>query len=127
MAEAWPFFDDLLAKVELACAKADLDVARLYVDRLDADRALFDRLAEEFHRTVRAVQRIRGSEALLADNEVLRTTIALRNPYVDALSLLQVALLARKRDSGDGEVPAPLDDALGTTLNGVAQGLRNTG
>jgi len=62
------------------------------------------------------------------DNEVLRASIALRNPYVDPLSLLQIALLRRKRQSSaDGGDAKALDDALGTTLNGVAQGLRNTG
>jgi len=132
MARDWPFFDDLLAKIELACAKADLEIARLYVERLGADRALFERLASEFERTVAAVLRIREAGELLADNDVLRASIARRNPYVDVLSLLQVALLARKRarDADGAAAPAEsslLDDALGSTLNGVAQGLRNTG
>jgi phosphoenolpyruvate carboxylase len=48
---------------------------------------------------------------------------------VDALSLLQIALLRQKR-SGDAtkdEDRAQLDSALATTLGGIAQGLRNTG
>ena len=52
---------------------------------------------------------------------MLRGSIGLRNPYVDALSLLQLSLLRRKRAGED------VGGALGTTLNGVAQGLRNTG
>jgi phosphoenolpyruvate carboxylase len=65
---------------------------------------------------------------MLMDNDVLRSSIALRNPYVDPLSLLQISLLRRKRAlrEADAELK-PLDDAIGTTLNGVAQGLRNTG
>ncbi|HYD53178.1 MAG TPA: phosphoenolpyruvate carboxylase, partial [Gemmatimonadaceae bacterium] len=132
MTKAWPFFDDLIAKIELACAKADLEVARLYVDRLGADGAIFERLCEEFHRTVAAVLRIRGTATLLAGDDVLPELIARRNPYVDVLSLLQVSLLARKRihprrRAEDEPEAKLLDDALGTTLNGVAQGLRNTG
>jgi phosphoenolpyruvate carboxylase len=126
MAETWPFFDDLVGKVEMVCAKADLDVARLYVGRLGGDLALLDELSAEFERTVRAILRIRGREHLLADLPVLQASIGLRNTYVDPLSLLQVSLLARKRAAGDGAT-ADLDAALGTTLNGVAQGLRNTG
>jgi phosphoenolpyruvate carboxylase len=62
------------------------------------------------------------------DNEVLRASIALRNPYVDPLSLLQISLLRRKRGLLEGaDEMKPHDDAIGTTLNGVAQGLRNTG
>jgi len=44
---------------------------------------------------------------------------------VDPLSLLQVTLLQRKRD-GD-PAPGPVSAGLASTLNGIAQGLRNTG
>jgi phosphoenolpyruvate carboxylase len=132
MAAAWPFFDDLLAKVEMVCAKADLDVARLYVEELGGDAALLAELEAEFHRTVEWVLRVRGGSALLDDTPVLRSAIALRNPYVDPLSVLQVALLKRTRAAGgvgdDGTGADPVDvGALAATLSGVAQGLRNTG
>jgi len=128
MARTWPFFDDLLGKIEMVCAKADLEIARLYVEQLGGDVALFAELAAEFDRTVEAVQRIRGTRELLTDTPVLQSAIALRNPYVDPLSLLQVALLRRKRELDEGD-PAreQVEEALATTLSGIAQGLRNTG
>ena len=58
---------------------------------------LLSRLEEEFESTVDAVLRIRESEQLLRDMPVLQSAIALRNPYVDPLSLLQIALLRKKR------------------------------
>jgi phosphoenolpyruvate carboxylase len=77
---------------------------------------------------VKAVLTIRDAPDLLMDNDVLRSSITLRNPYVDPLSLLQISLLKRKRGLREGDDGVkPLDDAIGTTLNGVAQGLRNTG
>jgi phosphoenolpyruvate carboxylase len=121
MARTWPFFDDLLAKVEMVAAKADPEIAALYVQTFDGDLALFEVLRAELQRTVQAVLAIRERETLLGLNPVLRGSIALRNPYVDALNLLQISLLRRKR-AGES-----VDEALGTTLNGVAQGLRNTG
>jgi phosphoenolpyruvate carboxylase len=137
MTRAWPFFDDLLAKIEMVCAKADLEIARAYAERLGADMALFGRLAEEFDRTVAGLLRIRGTDQLLADTPVLRTAIGLRNPYVDPLSLLQIALLVRRRaseaESGTARTPEPagegdwIGEALASTLSGLAQGLRNTG
>jgi phosphoenolpyruvate carboxylase len=128
MAKVWPFFDDFLGKVEMVCAKTDLEIARAYVMHLGGDVALLDRLSEEFQRTVNAVLTIRQAPELLMDNDVLRSSIALRNPYVDPLSLLQISLLRCKRARCAGDDGAKkLDDALGTTLNGVAQGLRNTG
>jgi phosphoenolpyruvate carboxylase len=128
MAKVWPFFDDFLGKVEMVCAKTDLEIARAYITHLDGDVGLLDRLAEEFRRTVSAVLTIRNAPELLTDNDVLRASIELRNPYVDPLSLLQISLLRRKRRlPEESEEVKTLDDALGTTLNGVAQGLRNTG
>ena len=130
MATSWPFFDDLLAKIEMACATADLTVARAYVQRLGGDVALLARLEEEFERTVRELLRIRGTATLLADAPVIQSAIALRNPYVDALSLMQLSLLRRKRDGAgsatEGERTA-VESTLATTIGGIAQGLRNTG
>lgn len=121
MARRWPFFDDLLAKVEMVLAKSDPEVASLYVRSLGGDEVLLGELLAEHQRTVDAVLAIRERPHLLHDNAMLRGSIELRNPYVDVLSLLQVSLLMRKR-AGES-----VDQALGTTLNGVAQGLRNTG
>ena len=130
MAQAWPFFDDLLAKIEMVCAKADLAIARMYVRELGGagDLALFDQLEDEFRRTVSALLRIRESDYLMRDNPMLQTAIGLRNPYVDPLSLLQVTLLERKRHAAAAD-PAlgSVGAGLASTLNGIAQGLRNTG
>jgi phosphoenolpyruvate carboxylase len=128
MARAWPFFDDLLGKVEMVCAKADLAIARMYVRELGGNLALFDRLGDEFRRTVAALLRIRESDYLMRDNPMLQTAIGLRNPYVDPLSLLQIALLRRSRDTAPGDpVMEAVTAGLASTLNGIAQGLRNTG
>jgi len=54
-------------------------------------------------------------------DDLLNAPQVLHNPYVDVLSLLQVSFLRRKRAGEE------VDDALGTTLDGIAQGLRNTG
>jgi phosphoenolpyruvate carboxylase len=128
MARQWAFFDDLLGKVEMVLAKSDLEIADLYIRRLGADAALADRLRAEHARAVAAIQAIRGTDRLLDGQEVLRTSITLRNPYVDPLSLLQVALLERKRALPDDHPDrAGLDRVIGTVTNGIAQGLRNTG
>jgi phosphoenolpyruvate carboxylase len=125
MTYVWPFFDDLLAKIEMACAVADLEIARLYVAQLGGNLRLFERLEEEYARTVNWLLQIRGSDHLLDDSPVLQTAIGLRNPYVDPLSLLQVALMRRKKAGGADD--QRVRDALATTLSGIAQGLRNTG
>jgi phosphoenolpyruvate carboxylase len=67
---------------------------------------------------------VTGHRALLEDNPVLRRSIDVRNPYVDPINLVQIALLRRLRSSPDDE---ELRSALLVTINGVAAGMRNTG
>jgi phosphoenolpyruvate carboxylase len=126
MAKRWPFFDDLVSKIEMVCAKSDLEIARLYVETLGGDTRLFERLKAEYDATVDAVLRIRESDALMRDTPVIQSAIMLRNPYVDPLSLIQVSLL-RRRLAGGGDDREAADAVLSTTLSGIAQGLRNTG
>jgi phosphoenolpyruvate carboxylase len=129
MASCWPFFQDLLAKAEMVCAKTDVEIARAYVSNLGGDMRLFEVLVQEYERAVEALLLIRGHRRLLDDTPVLQSAIELRNPYVDPLSLLQVSLLRRKRgQSTTTKIPnEQIDDALATTLSGIAQALRNTG
>ncbi len=127
MMREFPLFSSMIANVELAMAKADLTIARLYAS-LVTDEALRERvwtmLAEEFHRTRRIILEITGQRDLLQKNAVLSRSIRLRNPYVDPMSLIQVDLLRRKRDGQDNEA---VNYALGATINGIAAGLHNTG
>jgi len=127
MAQNWPFFSDLLDKIEMVCAKADIDVARLYARELGADPVVMGGLEAEFKRTVQSLHVIRERDMLL-DHRFLQGALTLRNPYVDALNLLQVSLLKKKRKLAEDDPQLKLlDAALGTTLNGIAQGMRNTG
>ncbi len=127
MAEEFPLFSDMIRNVELAMAKADFSIARLYASLVE-DAGLRERvysmLVEEFERAHRMILRITGQRELLERNPVLARSIRLRNPYVDPMSLIQVELLRRKRA---GEQSAELDYAIGTTMNGIAAGLHNTG
>jgi phosphoenolpyruvate carboxylase len=86
---------------------------------------LFERIRAEHDRTVDLVLRLRGTDALLAEDATLRRSIRLRNPYVDPLSYLQVDLLARWRE--EGRPDGPLADALLETIRGIARGVKNTG
>jgi phosphoenolpyruvate carboxylase len=129
MVRRWPFFDDMIGKIEMVCAKTDLEIASAYVRQLGGDLALLEQLEAEFRRTVDAILQIRESPRLLTDNQVLQSAIRLRNPYVDPLSLIQIALMRRKRElDARGETEhQQVDAVLATTLSGIAQGLRNTG
>jgi phosphoenolpyruvate carboxylase len=127
MLEEFPIFLDMVRNVELAMAKADFSIAKLY-STLVPDAGIRDRiygmLSEEFTRTQRQLLALKNQTELLERNPVLLRSIRLRNPYVDPLSLIQVELLRRKRSSEENE---ELNYALGSTMNGIAAGLHNTG
>ena len=126
----WPFFRSLLDNAELSLAKTDLGTFRRYADLADGPEAATIRAAieAEFERTARLLLLITGRDRLLDEHPALARSIELRTPYVDALSALQVELLGRLRHVVPGS-----DDAvrvrrvIGTTINGIAAGLQNTG
>jgi phosphoenolpyruvate carboxylase len=129
MMRGFPLFAGLIRSVEIAMAKADFAIARLYAD-LVADTALgnrvYEMLRQEFERTSEILLTITRQQQLLENNPVLLRSVHLRNPYVDPLSLIQVDLLRRKRVA-DSPPDASLDYAISATMNGIAAGLHNTG
>jgi phosphoenolpyruvate carboxylase len=132
MARDFPLFLDIIRNVEMALAKADFGIARLYASLVE-DEALRDRvfatLEAEFNLTHRMILEITKQKSLLQTNPVLERSIRLRNPYVDPMSLIQVELMRRKRAAqAKGDLDSPeLDRAISATINGISAGLRNTG
>jgi phosphoenolpyruvate carboxylase len=132
MARDFPLFLDIIRNVEMALAKADFGIARLYASLVE-DEALRDRvfatLVAEFNLTHRMILEITKQKSLLETNSVLNRSIRLRNPYVDPMSLIQVELIRRKRTArANGEPDSPdLNRAISATINGISAGLRNTG
>lgn len=125
MAGDWPFLASTLDMVEMVLAKADLWVSGRYHETLVPDefRAVGAGLRDRYRQTVEEVTRCLGHEQLLEENAVLARSIRVRNPYVDPLNVLQVEFLRRLREGDEEE----LRRALHLTINGVAQGMRNTG
>ncbi len=126
MYRQWPFFHTFLDNVAMTLAKADLDIAERYVHALAPEHThgILDLVREEFDLTVKQVLAVTGDEALLDREPVLRTTLEVRENYLEPLHLLQVQLLARRRN---GEDDPDLERALLLTINGIAAGMRNTG
>jgi phosphoenolpyruvate carboxylase len=119
MAREWAFFATLLENAELSLAKADPAIADLYLargDRPDLSRAI----REEMDRTTELVLSVTGHDHLLDAKPDLQRAIEFRNPYVDALSFLQVRFLGERAG-------VRTERMIQATISGVAAGLQNTG
>ena len=127
MREAWPFFESLLDNSEMSLAKADPMIAGLYLE-LGGRPDLVGSIREEYRLTRRLVLALTGNDRLLGGHPILRQAVDLRNPYVDALSFLQLRFLRQLRGGvPDAAAAGRLADLVLLTVNGVAAGLQNTG
>ena len=132
MYAGWPFFRNLIRNASLALLQADMEIGALYVE-LVPERALAQKLyrvvADEYKLASETICSVTQSTALLADQEVIRRSIELRNPYVDPLNYLQVDTLRKLRALGESAGPEveELRTVMVLTINGIAAGLRNSG
>ncbi|TCZ69871.1 phosphoenolpyruvate carboxylase [Paenibacillus albiflavus] len=127
----WPFFQSMIDNLQLAIAKADMIIAKLYGSMMKngsiAER-IYNMIREEYELTAKLILQITGQKEILDNVPVIQESIRLRNPYVDPLSYMQVELLrelrALREDNQDDQ--SLLREVL-LTINGIAAGLRNTG
>ncbi|MET7279260.1 phosphoenolpyruvate carboxylase [Kribbella sp. NPDC005582] len=124
----WPLFQVMLENAEMSLAKTDRRILGRYLelgDRSDLTQLMLD----EHALTTEWVLKVLNQERLLAGRRVLGRAVELRNPYVDALSYLQLRALRTLRtdDSLTEEQIVRTRRLLLLTVSGVAAGLQNTG
>ena len=122
-----PFFQAMLSNMEQVMAKTDITLAENYAGLSESPEkaaVIFGMIKEEYQRSRKALLDLLQTEELLRNNRSLARSLALRIPYLNALNGLQVAMLKRLRK--EPENPHALL-MVHLTINGVAQGLRNTG
>jgi phosphoenolpyruvate carboxylase len=124
---SWPLFNVLLDNAEMSLAKTDRRIATRYLD-LGGNRTMAALLLREYDLTRERVLAVTGHKRLLEGRRVLSWAIELRNPYVDALSHMQLKALRALRATGTGARERAVAERLFLlTVNGVAAGLQNTG
>ncbi len=126
MARVWPFFSTFLDDIAMVLSKGDLTIAEQFSQLSGALHGrFFPQIERELELTSQWILALTGQDALLQHDQRLALSIRLRNPYIDPISVLQVDLLRRWRESG-GEDDDVLR-ALVACVNGVSQGVQNTG
>lgn len=131
MYQKWPFFRTTIDNLQMALAKADLNIAKEY-GRMVKDPSIAERIyeliREEYELTSKILLLITGQQEIMDNDPNLQESIRLRNPYVDPLSYMQVELLTELRAIREKQEDDPtlLREVL-LTINGIAAGMRNTG
>ena len=127
MYQRWPFFRTLMHNIQMALAKADMLIARQYMQLsqhpADADR-IYEQIEQEYRRTCELVLQVTDNKELLETQEILRRSLSRRKPYLDPLNAIQFSLLRRMRDASES---APYQDAVARSISAIAAGMRNTG
>jgi phosphoenolpyruvate carboxylase len=130
MYRGWQFFAMALDNAQISLGTADMLTVRRYLTLAKHGQTPFHQIAAEYERSVSAILQITRQQELLEQSSRLARSIKLRNPYVDALHLAQIALLRRYRalpDDAPQETRAALLDAIHHSINGIAAGLQTTG
>jgi phosphoenolpyruvate carboxylase len=137
MYREWLFFRTLLDNAQRSLGNADINIARLYaslVPDVGVRDKIWGEIEGEYNRTVANILLITEQDTILSNSPVLQSSIRLRNPYVDPISFVQVALLRRlRRDCGyavideDREKCDKMLDIILHSINGIAAGVQTTG
>lgn len=139
MYQHWPWFTTIIDLVEMILVKSEEKISENYdqllvndIESLELGKELRKRLND----TSKAILLISGNQRLQAHNVVLLRSLAVRNPYVDPLNIIQAELLKRFRSMESSNRMMSLEDkiiadilldGLMITINGIANGMRNSG
>ncbi|MEM7009156.1 MAG: phosphoenolpyruvate carboxylase [Thermodesulfobacteriota bacterium] len=131
MYENWRFFKSHIDNIQMTLSRADMWIGLEYsflVSPRDLGKRIFNKVRDEYNLTHKVVLQITRQKEILDNNPFLRKSIELRNPYIDSLSYIQVALLRRLSKGGiSDQEKEDLVDIIKLTINGISAGLKNTG
>jgi phosphoenolpyruvate carboxylase len=131
MYRQWSFFKALIENVQLDVAKADMGITQLYASLVKDEKLrekVFEQMKTEHERTYRMICQITDQKELLSAAPIMQRSIERRNPYVDPLNFIQVALLRELRSTEpDSPEHEGLLSAVLSTINGIAAGMKTTG
>ena len=119
----------MLANVHLGMGRADMEIAGMYAKLADAKvaDAIFSDIKAEFELSREMLLKVTGTEEILETEPWLRHSIKVRNPYVDPMNYIQVALLKEIRSNPEHPDLEKLQRSIVLSINGIAAGLQNVG
>jgi phosphoenolpyruvate carboxylase len=142
MYKQWPWFAENVDLITMILSKTDYSISQNYdeqlVDRTPELIGLGDDVRRKLEQTRMAVLAVQESDDYQGEHvTITRASNKIRNPYVDPLNIVQAELLKRlrameKEEGAGADAPASLEkkhlqNALIVSINGISQGMRNSG
>ena len=141
MYQEWPWFRELIDLIAMIVSKTDFSISKNYdkqlVDKTDDDSMQLEvEVREKLVQTRQATLDVTQSTSVAGVHVALqRASSMICHPYVDPLNVIQAELLKRLREINkrddlsqeEEEEKMSLQDALVISINGIAQGMRNSG
>lgn len=132
----WPFFREMIDLIAMTLSKTDYSISTNYENQLcDPSNKELAAVGVEMRRrlivTRNNVQKVTKSEDFSNGFALLKVSMKVRNPYVDPLNVLQAEIMKRLRQKDNNNLSKEdrmtLEDALVVSVNGIAQGMKNSG
>ena len=129
MYRKWPFFKSVLNNVHLGLGRADMDIAKFYSELVTDPfgEEIYNNIRDEFELSRKWLLAITQHDNVLDSERWLQHSIRMRNPYVDPINFIQVALLERFRETEDPQDRERIQKVIIESINGIAAGLQNVG
>jgi phosphoenolpyruvate carboxylase len=118
------FFQLLLRNTTFEMSRCRLQLSQCYTE-LNTENDFFQTIQTEFKKVEDAYLQISGYNSLLHRIPVIDRSIRFRNPFTDALNLIQVELLGRwQEDDGNKD---SLQQSVFLSINSIAAAMQTTG
>ena len=126
MYKGWRFFNSLINNIEMVLFKTDMIIGKEYtsLNNTPEINKVFRLINDEYEKSVEAILNITGEKTLLNHNKSLQRTLALRNPYIDPISFIQINLIKKYRNAEKPSERNQLINLLRSSVNGIAAGIR---
>jgi phosphoenolpyruvate carboxylase len=134
MYNSWPFFREMVDLIAMTLSKTDLSISANYeLQLVDKQEPELLELGAEIRRkliqTRRSILQVTGCDDFSSGYKLLQMSMKVRYPYVDPLNVIQTEAMRRLRhvSSLTAEEKQLLEDSLIVSINGIAQGMKNSG
>lgn len=142
MYREWPFFREMIDLIAMTLSKTDYSISTNYELQLIRSTHLSDEkeligmgdsIRNKLVQTRKSILQVTGCDDLSNGFQLLKMSMKVRYPYVDPLNVFQAEIMRRLRFAGkvdadlDPESRQLLEDSIVVSVNGIAQGMKNSG